>query len=311
MTRRVIIFVLVWLTGLSSPPATTRATGAPLAVLTSQSSGPYDEALTGLRHALNQGGRQNTLTVFSLEGDATKAASFLQQIKKSEAQALVTFGSLATEAAVREALVIPLVASLVLNSNDLKQARNATAVLLDIPVETQLQWLRRFLPQHTTVGVLFNPQKNRDIITAAAHVAERLGLQLAGQEVNAPEELPHALQSLAKKADLLWSIAEPTIFSPQTAESILLFSFENEIPFIGLATSWVKAGALYALDRDYNDIGAQCGELVLKLLNGAHANALPPAPPRKIVYSVNMKTASHMKIDIPQALIDGAQHVFR
>lgn len=310
MTIRTAAFVIVCLIALSVRPLSTSATSARVSVLMSQSSGPYQEALAGLRQYLSQQGMQDDLTVLSMEGDATKAASLLQEIKKSDAKLLLTFGSLATQAAVREGIVIPLVASLVLNANDLKQTPNATAVLLEFPVDIQLQWLRRFLPQQTTVGVLFNPKENRNTITAATQAAERLGLKLVAREVNMPQELPDALDGIAKKIDTLWGIADPTILSPQTAEPILLFSFENRIPFVGLAASWVKAGALYALDRDYNDLGAQCGELALKILTGVHANTLPPASPRKVAYSLNLKTANHMKIDIPQALIDGAQQVF-
>ncbi|MFO0732606.1 MAG: ABC transporter substrate binding protein [Nitrospiraceae bacterium] len=54
--------------------------------------------------------------------------------------------------------------------------------------------------------------------------------------------------------------------TPHTAEPILLSTFRNKIPLAGLSTSWVKAGALYALDRDYLDIGSQCGEIAGKIL---------------------------------------------
>ncbi|MBM4256658.1 MAG: hypothetical protein FJ147_12275 [Deltaproteobacteria bacterium] len=110
---------------------------------------------------------------------------------------------------------------------------------------------------------------------------------------------------------MLWGIADQTVLSPRTAEPILLFSFRNRIPFAGLSTSWAKAGALYALDRDYKDVGTQCGELALKILRGTPAGTLPPQTPRKVAYALNLKTAEHMKLSLPQPLIDGAQQVFR
>jgi putative ABC transport system substrate-binding protein len=100
------------------------------------------------------------------------------------------------------------------------------------------------------------------------------------------------------------------VLSLQTAEAILLFSFRNRIPFTGLSNSWVKAGALYALDRDYLDIGAQCGEMAHRILSGAAPSALPPARPRKLTYAVNLRTAEHMKLEIPAALLKGAERVF-
>jgi putative ABC transport system substrate-binding protein len=99
------------------------------------------------------------------------------------------------------------------------------------------------------------------------------------------------------------------VFNPQTAQSILLFSLRHRIPFVGLSLSWVSAGALYALDRDYQDIGRQCGELALQVIHGARAGALPPSAPRKVVYSVNLKTARQLKVEIPHSLVEGAQKV--
>lgn len=69
--------------------------------------------------------------------------------------------------------------------------------------------MQRFREKHrVTVGVLFNPKDNRNIITTAAQVAKRLGLTLIAQEVNTPQELPEALNRIAKKVDVLWGISD-------------------------------------------------------------------------------------------------------
>jgi putative ABC transport system substrate-binding protein len=80
------------------------------------------------------------------------------------------------------------------------------------------------------------------------------------------------------------------------AKPLLLFSFRNSIPLVGLSSSWVKAGALYALEWDYADLGAQAGEMALGILRGARPSAIPTAPPRKTFYTLNLKTAEQMKI---------------
>ena len=112
------------------------------------------------------------------------------------------------------------------------------------------------------------------------------------------------------RADVLWGLADQVVLNPKTVQSILLFSLRNRIPFVGLSSTWVKAGALYALDRDYGDIGAQCGELAVKVLQGAPPASLSPAGPRKVVYAINMKTARLLKLEIQDSLVQGAQAVF-
>jgi putative ABC transport system substrate-binding protein len=105
-------------------------------------------------------------------------------------------------------------------------------------------------------------------------------------------------------------VVDELVLTPQTAKHILLFSFQNRIPFVGLSTAWVKAGAVYALDWDYTDLGMQCGEMALKVLQGTAINTLPPVIPRKVVYALNQKTARHMKIEIAETLVHGAREVF-
>lgn len=51
-------------------------------------------------------------------------------------------------------------------------------------------------------------------------------------------------------------------------------------------------------------------QTTVKLLNGAHAGQLPPLSPRKSRYSINLKTARHMKLDNSGNLIAAAGQVF-
>ncbi len=95
------------------------------------------------------------------------------------------------------------------------------------------------------------------------------------------------------------------------AQAILLYSFRNRMPFSGLSASWVKAGALYALERDYEDMGAQCAEMAEKVARGRRPASLPPAKPRKVVYTLNLKTAEHLKLSLPPELVEGAAEVYR
>ena len=196
-----------------------------------------------------------------------------------------------------------------LGSEDLAKAPNATGVILEFPAETELKWLTRLLPEEKRIAVLFNSGENQSRIEAATRAAKSLGLTLEPRKLESPRDLPSALESLASQADVLWGIADPVVLNPQTAQPILLFSLRNRIPFVGLSLTWVKAGALYALDRDYDDIGMQCGELALRILQGKPAGTLPPTVPRKAVYSVNLKTARQLKVDIPRDLLKGAQSV--
>lgn len=282
-----------------------------IAAVTSQEAPPYQEVITGAQQYLDSREVKVIWTIHPLRGDVKKATTVAETLKNDGADLVLLLGSLATRAIVQEHPALPLLASLIVTTEELAGATNATAVVLEFPVEIQLQWLQRLLPHQQRVGVLFNLRENQRLVETATQVAATLGLTLFPYEVNTPQDLPSALDAVAKRADVLWSVPDQTVLSPETAEHLLTFSFRNRIPFTGLSTAWVKAGALYALDRDYKDIGTQCGELAEKILRGTPANSLPPVGPRRLLYSVNLKTANHMKLEIPEDVIVGAQQVFR
>jgi putative ABC transport system substrate-binding protein len=78
---------------------------------------------------------------------------------------------------------------------------------------------------------------------------------------------------------------------------------------VGLSRSWVQAGALYALGRDFPDIGAQCAEQGLKILRGVPITRIPVVPPRTTGIVLNLRTARHMKIELSPTLIRDAVEI--
>jgi putative ABC transport system substrate-binding protein len=283
----------------------------PIILITSQDSVSYQEVIASLRLHLAHQQIEGPLLIYSLPTESPQIKEHLANAKKEGVRLFVTVGPQATHLTLGAVGEIPIIACMAGSVAELRRFPTATGVTIDFPVETQLQQLHQFLPDRKTIGVLYNPAENREHIEEARKVAQTLGLKVLGRPVEAPQAFPKALASLVKEVDVLWGLTDQTVLSPQTREPILLFSFRNRIPFIGLSSSWTKAGALYALDRDYTDLGVQCGEIAVKVLQGAKAGSIPPVPPRKITYSVNLKTAQHMKIDLNPSVLEGARHVFQ
>ena len=290
--------------------ATATTENRHVVLLNSHDAAPHKEVLAGFRQYLSGKGSTLTFEEHTLQGQTTPIAPLLAQLKQNGTSLIFTVGALATEAVLAEAGEVPVIAALAASADTLHKTPNATGVVTDFPLETQFQWMQKLLTDSQTVGVLFNPRKNQQKVTAEMKIAQVHGMELIARPVETPRTLPEELHELAKKSKALWSITDPTVFSPETAELILLFSFRNRVPLIGLSTAWVKAGALYALDRDYRDLGAQCGEMAAKVLAGERAKNLPPETPRAVIYTVNLKTARHMKLTVDKALIEGARQVF-
>lgn len=282
-----------------------------LTALISHGSPPYEAVLHAFQEYLTGQGGTMDMDICNLDGKDVAPPQLLEAAARQQGGLILSLGSMATRMAVREVRSLPIVAGLILNDEDIKGKPNAVGVVLDFPLEVQFQWIKKILPECKNIGVLYNPARNSEKIASAVKTASSMGLTLHAQAVQTPSELPSSLEYLASRVDALWGVPDETVFVPHTAKSILLMSFRNRIPLIGLSNEWVKAGALYSLEWNYRDLGTQCGELALKLLRGAKANAIPPTFPRKVEYSLNLKTAAHMKITIPESLLQGAQQVYK
>jgi putative ABC transport system substrate-binding protein len=310
MTIRTILSAAASALILTSSLAGSASAGEKIAVLVSSKDPAFEETFNGFKGYLGRLGVEADYEVHGLEGSAAKAGQAAQKVKQGAPKLVVTLGSLATDAAVKEISDVPIVACLVLRADGLKKSPNVTGVGLEFPLEVQFSWLQVLIPTAKTVGVIYNPEENQRRIEAAGRIMQTIGLKLVAQEVRSPQDVPAALESLAKRADVLWGVADSIAMTPQTAKNVLLFSLRNNIPFIGLSPTWVKAGALYSLEWDYADIGAQAGDMALKVLKGAPPSAIPAASPRKVFYALNLKTAEQMKITFSDQLIRGAKHTF-
>jgi putative ABC transport system substrate-binding protein len=297
---------LVGLTIPGSPPLPPQQTARVLVVV-SQDAAPYRAALTGFRQSLEHEGGSVSVKVIQLDGDAQRAPQLIPQT--AEADLVLTLGTLATRESLRRYQTTPLVAGMILSADELEGSSNATGVFLQFPIQTELEWLARLLPSLHRVGVIYHSADTKIRVARAERLAPESNLTIQAYHIDGPQELPDALENLADRADVLWGVTDPIVFNPETAKSLLVFSFRHQIPLIGHSTPWVKAGALYALDRDYGDIGAQCAEMAGKILAGRAPSTLPPVPPRKIRYTMNRKTAEQMKLELPERVFRDAAEV--
>ncbi|MEZ4267987.1 MAG: ABC transporter substrate-binding protein [Myxococcota bacterium] len=296
--------------GLAAPVSARAATPAgAVVVLVSHDAAPHTEALEGLRARLRGANRQ-VGGVWDLAGDDSNAEAILAEVRSLRPAVVVTIGSLATRVAVAAKLGVPVVGGLVPRTQSLKGSDELTGVTLEIPVEVQLDWLRRMVPDARRVGVVYNARENAALVRRLQGAAGSRGLSIEAQAVSEPKEIPRALTAASEDAHVLLGLADSVVLTSQTARQLLLSSFRNRVPLVGPSESWVKAGALYALHWDYRDLGAQVGDMVLAVLGGTPPSQLEPVAPRTIRWSVNARTAEHMRITLPRALLDGATSIY-
>ena len=303
-------FALVVLVTNTMSSANLRALDSTVVVFKSQDSAPYNEALEGFTEVLHNSSAQANCIVRSLNGDDTKTKAVIEEGLQIKPDLIVTLGSSATKIAAEKTSDIPIVSGMIMESDVLTNQGNITSIFLDYSMETQFAWMKRILPDAKTIGVIYNPEDNQAKIDEAQAWADKSGFSLISEKVSSPKEIPSALERLSKRIDVLWGIPDKMVHTQQTAKQILLFSFRNRIPFIGFSSSWVKAGALYALDWNYRNIGRECGDRAIGILQGKKGHSSSPNLEKKVSYSLNLKAAKRMKIDFPEELVKAAKNVY-
>jgi ABC-type uncharacterized transport system substrate-binding protein len=175
--------------------------------------------------------------------------------------------------------------------------RPSSAVFIDQPIARQLRLLVLALPQRRRVGVLLGPSSSRlaDEIRAAAAAP----LQIDLQSVPRGADLVSSLRDLLSRNDVLLAVADPEIYSSETAQGLLLITYHAGIPMMGFSQSYVRAGALLAVYSSPGQIGRQVGEVVQAMARTGFSSLPPPAYPRHFSVAVNRQVGRSLGLSLP------------
>lgn len=282
--------------------------GQRIVVLQGTNSDVQRDLLEGFKRRIEQGGRRVDLDV--LQGDVD-GASEARLAREHPADLVVALGSRALAQATRGWKGTPAIGTLVARESAIPEGSSATAVVLEFPFDVEFEVMHRIVPKAKRIGVLYGSEDNARLIAQAREAARAQGLELIARRVASPAELPAALATIAGDADVLWGIPDDVVLTAETAKAVLLFSLRNRLPFIGLSAQWVKAGALYALDRDYTDLGAQTAEMAVRVLEGTPPRSIPAVRPRRSLYVINARSADMMRITFSPEVLRGAREIVR
>lgn len=287
-----------------------RASASAVCIVMSNESAQYNETVEGFKKQLTQQGFAAETQIHVLSRDGSLPQDIARSVGQAKPAYLLVLGSPAAQLAGQGHFGIPMIAGLVFSGADLAGMVNTTGVYLDVSVDVQLSLIKRLFPKARRVGVVYSMENGKKI-AEASKIAPKYGLELEAQEAYAPKDIPPALESAGKKADVLWGLMDKVVLTPETAKQILLFSMRNEVPFIGPSENWAKAGAAAAITWNFEDLGMQCAEILLKLHKGAKVAEVGPVGPRKIEYALNLKAADQLKIEFGPDIVNGSKRVFK
>ncbi len=301
--RRAVIIGIHFLAGLSRQSFADES-GA-VVILKSSQAKPYTAASKGFREIMTKKHKDVRVYEYTLRED------IFTEINDKAPSVILTVGTDATRLAYAQKMEgAPLIYSMVLNPEEVSfVTRGIPGVSLDISADKVLDTIEKIAPGVRRIGIIHKFDEGEKFIKSSLKEAGKRKIELISIPINSQNALEDALRELSTRADALWMIPG-SLYTPNAVREVLLYALREGIPVIGLSPRYVKAGALFSLSCDYEDIGRQTGKAVAEMLSGRELEK-PPIPPRKVILSVNLIVAKRLKLNIPPEIINSAKNTYR
>ncbi len=250
----------------------------------SEGTGAYQEFSTELQARISP---QYELQI-SHVGDPVKDADLLIAVGMKAATAL----SYSTK---------PVLNTLVTSAGYAKLQRSAapdfSAVFIDQPIERQITLVSNTLPEAKRLGILHS-SLSFDAATLRPVFAKH-GITLVTQLVNEAHPLASALSELLAQIDVLLVIPDSAIYNSDTIRNILLATYREQVPLVGLSASYVRAGALCAVYSTPQQIARQTAKMIEQFSISGKLPTVQYAEEFEI--SVNTQVARSLNLSIKDA----------
>ncbi len=180
-----------------------------------------------------------------------------------------------------------------------------------LPVEQQLEMIRKMLPDAKTIGILYTTSEanSESAIKEYEALADKYDFTIETAGITQTSEIPLAAQGLLDKVDCLTNLTDNTVVS--SLPTILEMANEKNIPVFGSEIEQVKIGCLAAEGLDYVALGKQTGKMAAQVLKGEKkASELPYETIEDASFYVNEKVAENLGIEVPEELSSTAAESF-
>jgi len=266
------------------------ARAAGLAMLLSDTKGPYAEFSTAFGEALDGSVWK---IIASGTGDPVSEAG--------SPDLIVAVGSDAFRRSLARGGNTPIIATLIQRQaydKILAEAgRNrprSTAVFLEQPPARQAAFIRHLLPGQRRIGLVQRSASGFPI-NPQLQALGGAGFTVETEESQNDNDLLPALNALLPRVNALLAQPDPTIYKRDNIKAILVTTFRHRKPLIAFSPTLVNAGALAALYTTPAQIARQTADLVL-----VHGTALPaPRDPAQFAIAINPNVAQALDLSLP------------
>jgi ABC-type uncharacterized transport system substrate-binding protein len=252
------------------------------------------------------------------DGRSERFAEIASEFARLKVDVIVTYATPPVIAAKQVTAVIPIVSAVMgdpvgtsLVASLARPGGNVTGLSVLTPdlAGKRLELLREVLPglrRLAFLGNVGNPTTLLEVGEVRA-AARTLGLDVIALEIQRPEDIALAFETLKGRAQALYVAGDPLLLTNRVR--IHTLALAARLPANYNSREYVEAGGLMSYGVNWPDLFRRTAEYVDKILRGAKPADIPVEQPTKFDFIVNLTTAKALGLDLPPSLLARADEV--
>lgn len=319
LLKKAIPVFMLGIMGLSSAVAQTKHV-----LVTSIVEHPaLDAVKDGVAEALKEAGYvdgKNLSWEFqSAQGSVSTAAQIARKFAgESSADVIVAISTASAQPVIAATKTIPVVFSAVADPMAAQLVKswapsntNVTGVSNMLNPEDQANFILQIVPHAKTIGVVYNPGEPNSVsaLDGVKSALQKKGVVIKAVAAPRTVDIQSAARSLIGKVDAIYSTTDNNVMSAY--ESLAKVCDDAKIPLIGSDPGMANRGAAVAMGIDFNQLGIETGQIVVRILKGEKPGTIAPAPGKKLVLYVNQSAAKKQGVVIPATILSKADKVIQ
>lgn len=271
-----------------------------------------DAAREGFKEALEEAGLDVEFDEQNAQDDQATATSIATKFNTGNYDLVLAIATPTAQASAQvitdtpilfTAVTDPVAAELV-DSNEAPGA-NVTGTTDMNPVAEQIQLIKKLKPEAQSVGVIYSSGEVNSAVQVelAKEAAAEEGLEVVEKTITTTGEVAQAVATL--ETDAIYVPTDNKVVSGLAA--VVQVAEQKQIPLVVGEGDSVSQGGIMTVGIDYHLLGAQTGEMAVRILqDGADPATMPVESQTEFITSVNPEAAQRMGVTIPEELMTGA-----
>lgn len=270
----------------------------------------------GLKEKGYEDGKNIKIEQQNAQGEQANAQTICKQFADSKKDLIFAIATPAAQAAYNATKDIPIIFTAVTDPVKAEIAKdwkslgtNVTGTSDKVPVDKQIELLKKLIPNAKTVGVIYNTSETNSVIQVdeLKAAAEKQGLAVKEVGVTNVNEINQNLASALGQIDVLYTPTDNTVASGYALVGKLCL--EKNIPIIGAEEAVVTKGGLASIGIDYYKLGKEAGEKAADVLSGKKPSEVEITTLSEMSFTINTDVAKKLNITIPSDIEANAKKV--